>query len=1047
MRSALEGAGIAFVAGGAVEAGSLGAFSGAGMTMDAYERQGVSRYAQLAAIVASILDAAIRAQPNLHAQPAQYRAKDPASLKAKLVKLEIAEGRDLTTAIKDLAGVRLVFYSNADVDRFLHSGIVRDNFDVDWSRTRLHYPGADPAQPDNQFIGNNYVVRLKPDRAALPEYAPVAGLWCEVQVQTILNHAWSAMAHDTIYKRPDLAGVGQAQMERINARMSKIMRQYLLPAGFEFQKVLADFDRLAEGKNLFDTDVLDQIVNAPDNNVRYDLIDAFDDNVLPLYDNITDVYPAIRDALLRAVAVARTTPEQPKETPYGSFMARTVKAITDRVLKIVMRLRYVDIEATFDALAELYLGAAAEEEREYVVKAAAEFAKHDLAVWRQHGAIVQIRLLDRIDTLDENHRALLRPLLTEIYRSALDPEVHGTTSTWNAVQISTGSVVASDALKIMRRRAIAALFAQYLAAATDVERRDIIAALNRATRMPIRGNYADALLVAVLDDTKTVVDFYASQASAQAHELRQAIEHDLLFLYHRNRGVPQEGEFAEAIAAARAALDAAILRYRDTVNAIADFVAFKTLVGYQSVFEPEWENSQLGWEAKEAYRETRIEDYVAGIDASNADHWFDIALSCASVKSNDLATFPSFGKFIRRVSELKPDIGEAWLEKAQGTPLARFMPGFLHGLAKSRPKLARKIASSAIAKGEFLAEVVLWLRHAEPLDGSLAKRGAGAAIKRDAADAVYTALEMAVARAPDLGAAEAREIFLSCLNYLDRTNNVHWTLTGSIWWEKNKFADALTDDDLRTVLKALVAVPEVDWHVETMLMDMSARVPSDVIALFGQRFAHENALREDPLSARYEALPFKLDRLAPHLAAHVELTLAQAAVWNAADPRLARFKSAAFMAKLHPQWSAGLENALWTLFETGDQTTREFVLAVLANYEGAAFMHPLLRNIVAALPEGDELLSDVSLALHETGVMHGEFGAVAAYRAKADALKAWLTDERARVRAFAEDTMRGYENHIAAEQRRAEEDLAMRRLAYDEPPVPPSEATEGEEQS
>jgi hypothetical protein len=145
-----------------------------------------------------------------------------------------------------------------------------------------------------------------------------------------------------------------------------------------------------------------------------------------------------------------------------------------------------------------------------------------------------------------------------------------------------------------------------------------------------------------------------------------------------------------------------------------------------------------------------------------------------------------------------------------------------------------------------------------------------------------------------------------------------------------------------------------------------------------------------------------------------------------------------------------LENALWTLFETGDQTTREFVLAVLANYEGAAFMHALLRNIVAALPEGDELLSDVSLALHETGVMHGEFGAVAAYRAKADALKAWLADDRARVQAFAEDTLRSYENHIAAEQQRAEEDLAMRRLAYDEPPIPPSEAgaeTEGEEKS
>jgi hypothetical protein len=75
----------------------------------------------------------------------------------------------------------------------------------------------------------------------------------------------------------------------------------------------------------------------------------------------------------------------------------------------------------------------------------------------------------------------------------------------------------------------------------------------------------------------------------------------------------------------------------------------------------------------------------------------------------------------------------------------------------------------------------------------------------------------------------------------------------------------------------------------------------------------------------------------------------------------------------------------------------------------------------------------VNLALHETGVLHGDFGGVEAYRTKIEGLKAWFDDERASVRAFAEGVMREYENHIAAEQRRAEEDLAMRRLAYNEP--------------
>ncbi|MGG9078594.1 hypothetical protein ACQ9A0_27000, partial [Escherichia coli] len=64
------------------------------------------------------------------------------------------------------------------------------------------------------FISDNYVIRLKQNRADLPEYARFADLRCEVQVQTILNHAWAQMAHDTIYKKPIEKGFGTAFVNR-----------------------------------------------------------------------------------------------------------------------------------------------------------------------------------------------------------------------------------------------------------------------------------------------------------------------------------------------------------------------------------------------------------------------------------------------------------------------------------------------------------------------------------------------------------------------------------------------------------------------------------------------------------------------------------------------------------------------------------------------------------------------------------------------------------------------------------------------------------------
>jgi ppGpp synthetase/RelA/SpoT-type nucleotidyltranferase len=161
-------------------------------------------------------------------------------------------------------------YTNSDVSRFLQSGIIHDNFEVDWDRTKIHHPVLGQTEPENLFISNNYVLKLKTDRTALAEYRRFDGLWCEVQVQTILNHAWSEMEHDIIYKKPALHGFGGKLFEAIEQRLQKIMKTYLLPAGYEFQKVVDDYERLLSGKELIDRGALKALAECEDNNARYD---------------------------------------------------------------------------------------------------------------------------------------------------------------------------------------------------------------------------------------------------------------------------------------------------------------------------------------------------------------------------------------------------------------------------------------------------------------------------------------------------------------------------------------------------------------------------------------------------------------------------------------------------------------------------------------------------------------------------------------------------------------------------------------------------------
>jgi hypothetical protein len=66
-------------------------------------------------------------------------------------------------------------------------------------------------------------------------------------------------------------------------------------------------------------------------------------------------------------------------------------------------------------------------------------------------------------------------------------------------------------------------------------------------------------------------------------------------------------------------------------------------------------------------------------------------------------------------------------------------------------------------------------------------------------------------------------------------------------------------------------------------------------------------------------------------------------------------------------------------------------------------------------------------------VVSGEFGLVEAYKQKRKAVATWLSDGDSKVRSFAEKYVGSLDLQIAAEQRRSEEDIEMRKRMYDDP--------------
>jgi ppGpp synthetase/RelA/SpoT-type nucleotidyltranferase len=240
------------------------------MKFDEYEREFYSRYAEFAETVKLILEKAIEASDLPPPQSVQHRAKSPKSLKDRLEEIGELDSNNIENDRRDIAGAGIIFYTNTDVERFLNSRLILENFEIDRDATRIHHPTAE--NKERRYRAIHYTVRLKDDRAKLPEYSKFKGMRCEIQIQTILNQAWSETSHDIAYKNKPTEGFGNKAMEEINNRFNRIMDKYLLPAGYEFQRVQHDYERLRQGKELFDQDILGALDKAADNNKRFELI-------------------------------------------------------------------------------------------------------------------------------------------------------------------------------------------------------------------------------------------------------------------------------------------------------------------------------------------------------------------------------------------------------------------------------------------------------------------------------------------------------------------------------------------------------------------------------------------------------------------------------------------------------------------------------------------------------------------------------------------------------------------------------------------------------
>ncbi|WP_241723651.1 GTP pyrophosphokinase family protein [Raoultella sp. HC6] len=98
--------------------------------------------------------------------------------------------------LTDVSGVRVILYLESDIVRV--SEILNSTFNIDNKNSMSNESRLSSDKVGYRSV--HYVCDIGEKRNLLKEYEYVSGIKCEIQVRTMLQHAWAELTHDRNYK-------------------------------------------------------------------------------------------------------------------------------------------------------------------------------------------------------------------------------------------------------------------------------------------------------------------------------------------------------------------------------------------------------------------------------------------------------------------------------------------------------------------------------------------------------------------------------------------------------------------------------------------------------------------------------------------------------------------------------------------------------------------------------------------------------------------------------------------------------------------------------
>lgn len=626
-------------------------------------------------------------------------------------------------------------------------------------------------------------------------------------------------------------------------------------------------------------------------------------------------------------------------------------------------------------------------------------------------------------------RKSIRPLLLVVCEAVLATEMTESEATsFDTVTFSRATLRADKSLIEARENSISMVMEALEASVTGAEWIQSWNCLWSGTSAINRGGAGDADLRRLqLDLIQRLAETITRNQNRIPNDVLQEIE-EAFYWAHRRLAPHSESDSGVLDADTPEALARLSLRAcRDTLNSDARYLAYKTLVGFRTVFIEEWDGD-VDVEAKEELRRERISHCAALITRETLDEWVATVTQCATTESNDMATFPPLTQFFDQLSNRSPDLALMLLLES-GKPLQRFAPAFFPTLVNTTARDdALKTMNEWVISGKDPAALARALFLCDESFSQLIENiGSHVVAEKNemgCLEAAHAALKHETAEN-----ALLTKVFVPALDVLTSVKHGYMCNSYLIRGTIEAKLDELPLIAAEALIRNCVYCTRIGYAQQKKL-ERLARNHSELVWDMFQSRITEAAAREweDP----YEAIPDDWHGLEKQLRGDVVGVLKRICSWPVCSDREVFHDKAKFLACLYHDCDQAFVDGTIALIEAEGVAIIPFICEVLENFDGSVLVYPICQAMIQVCAEEDPILSQIGWAIEKNGVVSGEFGMAEAYERKAKLLRDWLSHADLKVRNFADSLITEFDNRALDERRRGIERRERRRRDFDD---------------